>query len=86
MSTQLSESLSDGIAGLRDHLPSRDDFDVSAITDHLPSRKSGKSSKPRLLVALLGLAGAAAAIAVVRRKRGAAPAGASIYTPPLPKP
>jgi hypothetical protein len=83
---KVPDTLTDGIAALRDHLPSRDDVDVSAITDRISGHKPGKSGKRGLLAILLGLVAAGGAFAAARRKRAAAAVSPNIYTPPLPKP
>jgi hypothetical protein len=68
-----------------EHLPSRDDVDVSGLTDRLSGHKPGKRG---VLAMLLGLSAlVACAGALLRRRRGeSSSVSPDIYTPPLPKP
>ncbi|HVV75405.1 MAG TPA: hypothetical protein VHC43_05160 [Mycobacteriales bacterium] len=91
----MSEALSDAMSTIREHAPSmpsakdaRDavkshlpSIDTSAIAEHLPNPRHGKR---KMMAIIGGLAAAAAAFGIARRRR--TPEPATLYTPPLPKP
>lgn len=89
--------MSDALSNLKDHapsLPSASDV-KDAVQSHLPSvgmdtvREMAKDKAPgkRSLMAIVAgvLVGAAALVALMRRRSNAT-TPAALYTPPLPKP